>query len=479
VEDSLIEALRRTSLFAQWTDEYFKYLTSADEMIVEPMTQLVAQGEPADHFFVVLEGELRVTKNVGGVSMIMNTYKSGSFFGEVPILLDLPYVATVLALSRCWLLRMHREQFWQMLTRCPAVNREILRTMATRVQGMTALSQQHEKLISLGTLSAGLAHELNNPSAAAQSAATQLRDTLREWHTHVRRLNAYCLEPEEQSRLAELQDLALDRQENAEPLDPIVQSEQEEALTARLEAMGVVEPWRLAPAFVEAGLDVQWLGDLAAAVRPEAFCNALFATAAALSAGALIQQMDNSAHRISELVMAMKTYTYMDQAPVQVVDLRTGIDSTLTLLHHQLRSIAVIRDYDENLPCVPAHGRELNQVWTEIIENAIDSIHSRKADEPAELHDGKIGHLEIRTSREGDYALVEIADDGTGIPKELQSRIFEPFFTTKEVGGGAGLGLDIVYRTVVMLHKGDVSLDSRPGRTCFKVRLPLQPKVSE
>jgi signal transduction histidine kinase len=479
MNDNLIQALRRTPLFAQWTEEHLECLKNGVEINLEPQQVLVTEGEPADYFYVLLEGEFRVTKNVGGVTMILNTYKPGAFFGEVPILLDLPYVATGRSLTHCRLLQLDRDLFWNMLSHCPNINREILRTMATRVQGMSMLSQQHEKLISLGTLTAGLAHELNNPSSAAQSAATQLRETLDEWNGHVRRLNVHCLDAGAQSCLSELQDRALAGEPATELLDPLRQSALETLLCARLEELKVADAWRFAPTLVESGLDVDWVNALADAMPEAAFCDALCATEAALSANALLRQLDSSAHRISELVAAMKTYTYLDQAPVQVVDLHEGIDSTLTMLSHQLRGIIVARDYDESLPCIPAHGKELNQVWTELVENVVDAIHERQAAERAAEQPVEPGQIKVRTAREGDYALVEFTDNGTGIPAEIQGRIFEPFFTTKEVGGGVGLGLDIVYRTVTMLHKGDVSVESRPGWTRFKVRLPLHTDTPE
>jgi signal transduction histidine kinase len=478
VEDNLIKALRRTPLFAQWTDEHLACLKEGEEVILEPQQVLVTEGEPADYFYVLLEGQFRVTKNVGGVTLILNTYKPGMFFGEVPILLDLPYIATGRSITPCRLLRLNRDLFWKMLARCPAVNREILRTMALRVQGLSAISQQHEKLISLGTLSAGLAHELNNPSSAAQSAATQLQETWRLWHDHVRRLNSHCLDDRTQTRLKELQDRALNDELVMEPLDPLLQSAMETALSERLDQLNVAESWRIAPTFVEAGIDVDWLNALAAVMPPPAFCDALLATEAALSMQALIRQIESGTRRISELVAAMKTYTYLDQAPVQVIDLHEGIDSTLTLLSHQLRGIVVTRDYDEALPCVPAHGKELNQVWTEIIENAIDAIHARKKAEKAVQGYAAPGQIRIGSRLEDQYAVVEICDNGTGIPAEIQHRIFEPFFTTKEVGSGSGLGLDMVYRTVTMLHRGIIQFESQPGWTQFRVCLPLHPEAS-
>jgi signal transduction histidine kinase len=329
--------------------------------------------------------------------------------------------------------------------------------MADRIREFTRAGEQREKLAALGKLSAGLAHELNNPAAAARRAAQSLRDAVELMRRSGRQLEQHQLSVQQVEFLAELEAGA------AKPaaLDALERSDREQELGAWLDAQAVEEAWTLAADLAEGGFDVPALAAIDARFPPQAFSTVLRRITASLQITRLLDEMESSTTRISELVRAIKEYSYMDRGSEQEVDIHQGLESTLTMLRHRLKKgVKVIRDYDGALPRVCARGSDLNQVWTNLIDNAIDAMEGQ-------------GELRIRTARDTGYALVEIIDSGAGIPQELQGHVFEPFFTTKGVGEGAGLGLDTVWR-IVRTHRGNVRVQSRPGETKFQVWLPIE-----
>ena len=460
---ALREQLRRVPIFASLPDDRLPYLDPGEEYWLEPGAVNTVEGAPATHFFVVLAGEILMTKLVGeGLVARVDTFGPGVFYGELPLLLGTGYPLSGTALTRCHIFRLDRAEFLRLLTICPEVLGGILETMAARVQLLEQFAQGREKLAALGTLAAGLAHELNNPASAAERAARQLRDAARVTEAHGLTLAA-SLRPEELASLASFR-ARLPDQPPARAVMPslgaLERAECEGTVADWLDARSVADPWEIAPTLLAAGLDVARLDALTDAMSAASLPAAIGWLASSLETVELAATIEHSAGRIAELVRAIKEYSYLGRAPVQEVDLHDGIENTLTILGHKLRGVTLVREYDHGLPRVSAQGGALNQVWTNLLDNAIDATGGR-------------GHIRVRTAREAGSALVEIADDGPGIPPEIRGRIFEPFFTTKGVGEGSGLGLAISYRIVVREHGGDLQVASSHGGTTFRVWLPL------
>lgn len=460
---TLKETLRQIPLFAQLKDdrELLPILEQGKEIWLEPGQRLRSEGDPGE-FFVLLEGELEVIKKVGNQEMLLVVHRAGAFFGEVPLLLDMPFVVSGRAISKCHLFCLEKDDFWQMLANIPTIAQTIMRTTAQRVQNLESVSQANEKLAALGTLAAGLAHELNNPAAASRSAAGQLRETLGSIQAQA--LKFYKQQPtsEQIEFLSAMQHEAEVRSKSVSRLDPLTQSDREDELADWLEDRGVDNGWKLAPTLVAAGLDAEYLQKMVKQdVSADTLSSILVWLETTLSTAGLVQQVEQSTDRISRLVKAVKEYSYMDQAPLQTIDVHEGLENTLTILSYKLKqkSVVVNREYDRQLPHLEVYGSELNQLWTNLIDNAIDAVDNA-------------GQIWLRTWLESDRLHVEIADNGSGIPPEIQGRIFEPFFTTKEVGRGTGIGLVTSYRIVVR-HNGDIRVFSQLGDTRFQVRLPL------
>lgn len=462
-----LERLRQVPLFAKLPADRMHWLMAqGTEVWLEPGQILRAQGELADRVFVLLKGEIALTKRKDNQDMLLEIYRENTLFGELPVLKGETHLwASGRAVTACHIFELGVKAFWDLLSSCPCVTTTILSTMAKRMQAVQSLSQHREKMVALGTLAAGLAHELNNPAAAAQRSTQQLRETSQTLQSAALVLGQ--LSCPQQDLIIQLRQDLMQRAANATLLDPLTQSDREDEVASWLQAQNVPDCWKLAPTLVTAGVDTAWLNQAAAQLPATALAAVCTWLEASLTELGLLNQLDHATDRISHLVKAVKDYSYMDQAPLQDIDVHDGLESTLTILAHKLKQgIQVIRDYDRQLPCITAYGSELNQVWTNLIDNAIDAL----------VENGSydvVPTIYLHTRRENDMILVEVADNGPGIPAEIRSQIFNPFFTTKGVGRGTGLGLHIAYRVIVEQHQGDLRVLSEPGNTRFQIRLPI------
>jgi len=452
-----LQEVRSTPLFSKVTDEQLSCLDGGEMVEAGVGTVLATEGEKTGLFHLLLQGEVRASRVYDRQSILMGINKPGSVLGETMLLLDIPWIATLHVIKPARCLQLREADFWRMLTTCQTVAREIFRTASNRMRNIEGYSQQREKLISLGTMAAGLAHELNNPAAAASRSAAQLQETADLLQRFLCRLGK-CLEPAHWQHLLGASQEALEGK--AVELDHLARSDGAETVATWLNAHGVDAAWDVAPTFVNLGLEVSWLEEVIGTMPSSCQADALGWLEARLRLKSLVSAVEQSSGRIVELVKAVKSYTFMDQSPRQEVDIHEGIESTLTMLGHKLKNVTVIRSFDRSVPRIMAYGSELNQVWTNLIDNAIAATNGS-------------GKICVSTSLEHDQLVVEIVDNGPGIPPAVQARMFEPFFTTKSVGTGTGLGLVISNRIIGNRHGGEIEFESRPGETRFKVRLPV------
>ncbi len=452
------ELLRRVPAFADLPDDQIAwFLSQSEELSLEAGVAYARQGEPADAMFVLLEGEFQWRGELAGETFVREI-KAGEITGVLPFSRMKKFTLAGRALTDARVLRFPARLLPELVQKMPELASRLVGVMSDRIREATRFEQQRDRLAALGKLSAGLAHELNNPASAAKRATSQLRDILKRVRDASLELGQRTLTAEQKSEIEKLE-ASLTRQDEPPP-DPLAASALEDEIDSLLRSHGQNDLWQLAADLAHRNFKPELLEHLFATLDAGTARAALVRISSSVEIAGLLHEIESSTSRISDLVGAIKEYTFMDQAPVQNVDIVKSLETTLTILNHKLKhGVAVQRDYQKIPLLVNSFGSELNQVWTNIIDNAIDAM-------------GGKGKLRVRTYREDQCAVVEIADDGPGISPEVQPHIFEPFFTTKGVGEGTGLGLDTVQR-IVKKHRGNIQVSSKPGDTRFQVWLPL------
>jgi signal transduction histidine kinase len=462
-----VDELKRIPAFSELTGDQLRWLAEHGEVVEHESGDAVFElGHVAEHMIAVLDGAIEIVFNVGGQLVPFVTQRQGTVSGLLPFSRMRSFGGSGRAVGPTRLYRLHQSFFDEMLHRAPSLGPVLVSMMTDRVRETTRLAQQREKMMALGKLSAGLAHELNNPATAVRRDADALDEQLARLPELTRRLLVHGIDAAAMVRagawLAAWSTGAADGVSGAVP-GALERSRLEQEAGDWLDERGVSESWMVVEPMVAAGLGPDILAQLTDGVPAPALSDLIAWLAAIISAQNLARDIRAASGRITELVGSVKVYSHMDRAgDRERIDLREGIDSTLVMLGHKLKrkNITLERDYAPDLPLVNAFAGELNQVWTNLLDNAIDAV----ADH---------GTLRIETRRDGGGAAVRIVDNGVGIPPEVQPRIFEAFFTTKPQGEGTGLGLDIVQRIVAQQHGGRVDVESEPGRTAFTVRLPI------
>jgi signal transduction histidine kinase len=450
--------LLRFPIFADLPDDQINwFIGQTQELRLKAGEGYSRQGDPADAMFVLLEGQLQGRGEIGGETIIFNL-NPGDVTGLLPFSRMKQFTVSGRAEADSHALRFPASKFPELIQKMPELTKRLVGLMADRIRETTRLEQQRDRLASLGKLSAGLAHELNNPASAAKRATSQLRDLLKKIKDTSHELGRRDLTPAQKSEIEKLEAWFIQRDEP--PPDALTMSDLEEQIDSLLRSHGQSDLWQLAADLAHKNVKPEVLESLFAALDADTARAALVRIAASVEVANLLNEIESSTSRISELVGAIKEYTYMDQAPVQNVDIVKSLETTLTILNYKLkRGVVVQRDYPQVPFLVNSFGSELNQVWTNVIDNAIDAM-------------GGKGELRVRTYRDDSCVVVEIGDNGPGISPEVKTHIFEPFFTTKAVGEGTGLGLDTVQR-IVKKHRGSIQVESKPGDTRFRVWLPL------
>jgi signal transduction histidine kinase len=452
------ELLRRVPVFEGLPEDQITwFLSRSEELHLKAGEFYARQGDPADAMFVILEGHLEGRGEISGETVTFDL-EPGDVTGVLPFSRMKQFTVSGRAESDSYALRFSASQFPELIQKMPELTQRLVGLMSDRIREVTRMEQQRDRLAGLGKLSAGLAHELNNPASAAKRATSQLRTILKRVRDASLELGRRDLTAAQKAEIEKLEGSLV--QTEGPPLDALAASDLEDQLDSLLRSHGQNDLWQLAADLARRNFKPELLEQLFASLDAGTARAALLRISSSVEIFDLLNQIESSATRISDLVAAIKEYTFMDQSPVQNVDIVKTLETTLTILNHKLKhGVTVQRDYQKIPLLVNSFGSELNQVWTNLIDNAIDAM-------------GGKGELRVRTYREDDCVVVEIADNGPGISPEVEPHIFEPFFTTKGVGEGTGLGLDTVQR-IVRKHRGNIQVRSKPGDTRFQVWLPL------
>jgi signal transduction histidine kinase len=461
----IVAALRGIPALEGMSDQDYLWLAEHGlERKIAPGVMLFHEGDAPIGMNIMLRGEVHIRRAQSG-SISFFIARMGQISGILPFSRMKGYGGSGFSVGEVWTLDILKEKFPEMLAAIPSMAQRSVSVLLNRVREVTRIEMQAEKLTALGKLAANLAHELNNPASAAQRSAASLFGELREFGDKKQQLGATLADA---GQFQLYQDWAARTREKMAgytsrailPDNPLDLSDREEMFRSWLESKGIAEPWVIAATVAESPMTLSHLEELASLLSPQALAISAAAFSSSLKVERMAETVVNSTVRIFDLISAIKDYSYMDQAPIQEVDLAQSLDTTLTMFGSRLQHVIVERMYDPALPHISAYGSELNQVWTELIENALEAMQDS-------------GKLQLRTRPLTEMVAVEITNDGPGIPPEIASRIFEPFYTTKPPGRGLGLGLDAVNR-IVSKHNGSVTVESKPGATCFQVRLPVE-----
>ncbi len=457
-KEALVEALRKVTPLHGLTDqEYLWFAEHGVESFADSGVTLFEEGAPATSMTIVLRGEIQVRRDHGVGALFIG--RAGHITGLLPFSRMKQYGGKGYTVGPTWALTYDRSLFPDMLKAIPSMTERVVAILLERVREVTRMEQQSEKLLALGKLAGNLAHELNNPASAAQRAAGSMQSELKFFIDNSLKLGHLCLTEVQTSDLKAWYQGILQEVPDRDQQESSSIALREDAIQDWLSTRNIGEGWKIAPELAELGVAPAQLDQLPPSITPVMIETVLLQICSGLRAEGMASAMLDSTERIFTLIRAIKDYSFLDQAPIQELDVPQGIESTLVMLQSQMEHAQVIREYEPGLPLISAYGSELNQVWTALIENALEATDFR-------------GRIVIKVRVSGQMMLVEVWDDGPGIPKELQARIFEPFFTTKAPGKGLGLGLDAATR-IVRSHRGFLTVDSVPGATCFQVRLPV------
>jgi signal transduction histidine kinase len=470
--NEIVDALRQIGPLEGLADsEYLWLAQNGSERKAPPGTLLFREGDPPIGMNIMLRGEVHIRRKQSG-NLSFFIARMGQMSGVLPFSRMKGYGGTGYAVGEVWTLDIAKDKFPDMLAAIPSMAQRCVTVLLNRVREVTRMEMQAEKLTALGKLAANLAHELNNPASAAQRSAASLFGELRQFGDKKQKLGSVLSEAGQYEVYVDWANRTRERMSNYNsrailPDNPLDLSDREDMFRTWLESHKVPDAWNIAAVVAESPLTMAHLDELASVISPKALAVSAAAFAASLNVERMAEVVLNSTVRIFDLISAIKDYSYMDQAPIQEIDVHQSLDTTLTMFNSLLDGVKIEREYDPTLPHISAYGSELNQVWTELISNALEAMASGSPD--GRPH----GTLRLKTGHSAETVTVEWWNTGPGIPPEIISRIFEPFFTTKPPGKGLGLGLDAVNR-IIQRHSGSISVESKPGSTCFQVRLPIE-----